>query len=213
MLHGAFGSKQDLVQLANCLKSVECILLDLPFHDQNSTKIFTYQNLISNLEEKLKTIHYDFIFGYSMGGYLALDLALKHKIKPQKIITYGTKFQWNQNIIDSIKKVMNPSDLKIRLPQYTLELEKNFGPYWADLIQSTFELMEYISNNPLTIDSGNMLMTSVQCIVGSKDKLVSIEETKLFFSTLPQVELCSLENGYHELTKSNLQQLSGIIGF
>ena len=38
------------------------------------------------------------IFGYSMGGYVALYLAAKHPEKVTRIFTLATKFDWNEDI-------------------------------------------------------------------------------------------------------------------
>ncbi|MBK6838777.1 MAG: alpha/beta fold hydrolase [Bacteroidetes bacterium] len=38
------------------------------------------------------------VFGYSMGGYIALHLALRHPEQFKGIITFGTKLDWSPEV-------------------------------------------------------------------------------------------------------------------
>ncbi len=99
LLHGALGSKKQFSNLKPLLEEkFELFQLDFDGHgDGKDTKHFSIELFTENLraflfENELKAIN---IFGYSMGGYVALNLAIKHPELVNKIVTLGTKFDWN----------------------------------------------------------------------------------------------------------------------
>ncbi|MEO0403965.1 MAG: alpha/beta hydrolase, partial [Bacteroidota bacterium] len=112
LLHGALGSKEQLEGIAKELSGkfkVHSInfgghggyATDHPFSiDFFTDEVFQY------LEKyKLEQVS---IFGYSMGGYVALNLASKQPKKVERIVTYGTKFNWSTETSAKEVKMLNP---------------------------------------------------------------------------------------------------------
>ena len=96
LLHGALGSKQQFDPILKGLEaSFEVHTMNFDGHGRHaSSREFSMQFFAENVMDYLKkhsieTIH---LFGYSMGGYVALQLALIEPLKVKSIITLGTKF-------------------------------------------------------------------------------------------------------------------------
>lgn len=93
LLHGAIGTKSLLINLANELeKHFEVHLLDFSGHGTSQTdKDFSIELFSNDLLKYVKQFpdkkfH---IFGYSMGGYVALYSELYHPGTLLSVYTYG----------------------------------------------------------------------------------------------------------------------------
>src|SRR5689334_18463481 len=95
LLHGAVGSADQLFSLKEKLASRYRIHVpEFPGHGQTvSEEAFSIELFVSYLVDYCKTEKLErvSIFGYSMGGYVALTLALQHPELIEKIITLATK--------------------------------------------------------------------------------------------------------------------------
>src|SRR5690606_24344812 len=115
LLHGALGSSEQFLPLQEILSSDrEVFTMDFEGHGKSESKgnftieLFT-QNVIDFLKEN-KILKVD-IFGYSMGGYVALNLASNYTDLAGKIITLGTKFDWPTAFAEKEIKMLNPHQI------------------------------------------------------------------------------------------------------
>ncbi|MFB0925641.1 MAG: alpha/beta hydrolase, partial [Vicingaceae bacterium] len=111
LLHGAIGAKDQLEPLKKILsKKFNVYSFSFSGHgcfgsfQEFNIKQFTEDTLSFISTNNLKEV---FIFGYSMGGYVALNLAKEHPDKVAQIITLGTKFKWNPEIAAKEVKMLN----------------------------------------------------------------------------------------------------------
>ena len=100
LLHGALGTKKQLDKLSHLLSSkFNVYSLDFDGHGSKvSGKEFSMELFKNNvvdfiLEHGIEKTH---VFGFSMGGYVALNLAKTHPHLISNIVTLGTKFNWSQ---------------------------------------------------------------------------------------------------------------------
>ncbi|MBO9573200.1 MAG: alpha/beta fold hydrolase, partial [Chitinophagaceae bacterium] len=128
MLHGAIGASSQLQHIAGLLSpKYEIHLFDFPGHggkglNEENFSIELFANaVVSFLEEqKIKQVN---IFGYSMGGYVALYLARHHPELINKIITLGTKFHWNKETAANEVKMLDPEKIAVKVPSFAKALE------------------------------------------------------------------------------------------
>lgn len=127
LLHGALGSKQQFAELKKQL-SDEFELYDLNFdgHGGSTTDeafsiaLFTQNALAFMDAQGLEQVA---IFGYSMGGYVALNMALKHPNRVRQIITLGTKFDWTIESASREVKMLNPAVIEAKVPHFAQKLK------------------------------------------------------------------------------------------
>ncbi|HRH61858.1 MAG TPA: alpha/beta fold hydrolase [Bacteroidia bacterium] len=118
------------------------------------------------------------IFGYSMGGYLALYLAAKHPNKLGKIMTLATKFNWTPAIAEAEVKFLNPEKTKEKVPAFANYLHQLHGNKWEQLMLHTAKLMLQLgTKNLLTEAFLKEVLNEVKITRGEFDKMVSQEET------------------------------------
>jgi len=85
--------------------------------------------------------------GYSMGGYVALYLALMQNNLIHNIVTLGTKFNWSKEAVDKETKLLNPEIMLEKIPAYAKTLETKHGSHWKELVIKTAGMMNDIGNN------------------------------------------------------------------
>jgi pimeloyl-ACP methyl ester carboxylesterase len=99
LLHGALGSLKSFEHIIPHLsKDFNVIAPDLKWHGKRSQtdSDFSMLDLVADFEyllqkENIQSAH---VFGFSMGGYVALSLALKKPELFKSIMTLGTKLDW-----------------------------------------------------------------------------------------------------------------------
>lgn len=205
-IHGAFGAAKDLIPLTTQCKGVKVKLISLPFHGSEAGQAFRYQSLKEALKQKLQDEEDFSIFGYSMGGYLALDLASEGAIQPHSITTYGTRFFWTKELVQRIEGIMTPESLRMNLPEYAEELEAMHGDTWPVVIESTLKLMNDLIHYPLHLNKLNLIKAQTSLFIGDRDILTNLEETKSVSET---IQSCGYKviAGEHDIKKLQLSSL------
>src|SRR6266403_2658875 len=103
LLHGAIGAKDQLEPLAKELSALGHQTYSFNFSGHGQTPFqnsFGIQQFADELLEFVVKSHLirPLVFGYSMGGYVALYLASQKPGLFSEIITLGTKFEWSPEI-------------------------------------------------------------------------------------------------------------------
>jgi 2-succinyl-6-hydroxy-2,4-cyclohexadiene-1-carboxylate synthase len=91
LLHGFMGSSVDFYPAISTLSQhFHCICVDLPGHGQ--TPIIDDRDFVSTAEQILEIAPHSHLLGYSLGGRLALYLALHYPDRWQKVILESASF-------------------------------------------------------------------------------------------------------------------------
>jgi pimeloyl-ACP methyl ester carboxylesterase len=217
LLHGALGSSKSFDGIIQYLqRNYNLIVPDLNWHGSRAeaNASFTMDDLANDLEavfqhHKIQSAH---VFGFSMGGYVALTLA---KLKPQyfkSIMTLGTKLDWNPQQAEQESKMLNPDKIKEKVPQFAKYLEGLHGKNWNYLCMQTAEMMIDLGNNPiLTTENISTIEIPVRLGLGDRDNMVSLDETISFFKTLLNGELQVFPKCSHPIEKINSDLLAQAI--
>jgi len=217
LLHGALGSSEDLVSLENALKKENLKVYTFSFSGHGKTPFkdkFGIEQFVKELEGfiKEKKLSELTVFGYSMGGYVALFLASQQNDLIQKIITLGTKFDWSKNSVDKETKMLDPKIISEKVPAFAKALETKHGEVWNDLLLKTADLMREIHEKEfLTTELLKGLQIPALLGLGDKDQMVSLEETTGVFKLLPNAAMFMLPKTKHQLESANLNLLSKVI--
>lgn len=159
-------------------------------------------------ENNLKDV---FIFGHSMGGYVALCYALKNPENVNSIITLGTKFDWSEEQAIKESKMLNPDTILEKIPQYAQALEKQHGTKWKQLLPAVADLMINLGENPRLKNNLATINIPVQIMVGDKDNMVTIEESTDVYRALPNAKLVVLPDTKHPMDKVRPNLLLSLI--
>ena len=217
LLHGALGSKAQLDTLKDLLTpNFEVYTFNFEGHgvDNTSNKPFSIDLFTDNVIQFLtsNTIESISIFGYSMGGYVALNLAAKSPDLVTEIITLGTKFNWTEASATQEAKLLNPDTIEDKVPAFANSLNNIHGSNWKEVVSKTATMMLGLGKNKTLTDKRlQSIQRKTLITIGDKDKMVSIEESQKSASLLPNGTLQIIEGFPHAIEKINQKQLSTII--
>lgn len=217
LLHGALGCKSQMQDLADRLSPYyHTYLLDFESHglkSGNEHKI-SIPEMAIELETFIKKskLSKPFVFGYSMGGYVALYHAFLYPDRFEKIMTLATKFDWNPESTLKATKQLDPKLIMEKVPAFAALLEQRHGTEWISLVNKTAELMQGLSRETDLSDI-RLAQIDTHCILclGDQDQMVSQEETHWAASHLKHSTRLILEQTSHPLEKVNLELLTKII--
>src|SRR4051812_20481263 len=183
LLHGALGSKEQFAALEETLAGkFKTHSLNFSGHGRRpshqhaiTTQNFTHEVLDWMNEHYIKRID---IFGYSMGGYVALWLARFYPERVGKIFTLGTKLKWNEDEATKEIKLLNPEKVVEKVPAFAQSLAERHGEHeWKSVMSKTALLMRDLAHTHLTDQDFIKISSPVLLSRGSDDNMVSFEET------------------------------------
>jgi pimeloyl-ACP methyl ester carboxylesterase len=214
LLHGALGSKSQLEPIRELLTSKGFTVYSMnfsghsgeAFHEDFGIEIFA-EDIFTFLEKhNLKKID---IFGYSMGGYVALWLAYHHPEKVGKVVTLGTKFDWSVDSALKETQKLNPDKIIEKVPAFARILETRHAPHdWRVLLNRTSEMMMKLGHQPLLneaivkkIDQPTLIM------LGDLDDMADLNYSKLIAQALPNGKFILLTNTHHPIERVHRDEL------
>lgn len=217
LLHGALGEASQMEALKTVLENkFKVYIPEFDGHGKksnstNSLDIDAMSDELNSFIENELLIN-PIVFGYSMGGYVALNHALKYPHKIVKIITLATKFEWNPESSAKESQLLNPDQMELQIPAFCEILKQRHGNDWKQLVIKTAEMMLQLGQNPvLTTSNLNRVTIPVLVCLGEKDKMVSLEESQKAVASLKQARLQILPDTPHPFERVNMNQLATII--
>jgi esterase/lipase len=215
LLHGALGSKEQLNELEKKLFSdFRIYKMNFSGHGgekipdvQFSIKLFSNELVKFISENNLQGID---IFGYSMGGYIALHASLNNPGLINKIFTIATKFDWNEETSKKEAGMLNSDKIEGKIPAFAEQLKQRHSPQdWKQVLNKTAEMMLNLGKNPELKESDfAKISNEVLISVGDKDNMVSIEETKNASKKIPNARFLLFENTPHPIEKISTDLLA-----
>ncbi len=139
------------------------------------------------------------LFGFSMGGYVALYLAATLPERVERVVTLGTKMDWTPEGAAREVKMLDPDTIDAKVPAFGATLRARHGdPGWRNNLAATASMMTGLGNAPLLTDE---LLATIRCpvriTVGDRDRMVSIEESIAAYRAIPESELVVLPSTTH----------------
>lgn len=214
ILHGAIGSKEQFELLKKQLENQYCIHF-INFSGHGGEAFKTSFNIAQFADDVLVYLNQQHIssidiFGYSMGGYVALYLAKNVPDRINKIITLGTKFSWTPEIAQQEIKMLDAEKIEEKIPAFAELLKSRHTPNnWKEVLAKTAEMMlEMGQNNPLTINDYKTILHQVKIGLADQDEMVTLEETMAVANAIPNALVYQLHNSKHPIEKVDMQQLT-----
>ncbi len=217
LLHGALGAAELMRPLAQQLEgSCEVHALNFsghggkPFQGEFSIPHFAREVLQYMDEHELK---HPAIFGFSMGGYVALYLASQHPERVSKVVTLSTKFNWSPEIAAREARLLDADKIKEKVPQFADALQKRHQPQaWEEVVQRTRQLLLGLGEQPV-LKQETLLQIAQPVIVGwgALDNMVSLEESREAAAHFPQGRLKVFGDTPHPIEKVDSRMLAAFL--
>lgn len=214
LLHGALGAASTLHPLQQLLEAdFNVHTLNFRGHGGSQTPLGPFrielfaEDILRYLDQhQLQQVD---IFGYSMGGYVALYLALQHPDRVGRIFTLATKFAWSPETAAKEVKMLQPEKVQEKVPAFAAALARRHQPNeWQEVMRRTADMMQHLGSYPmLTEETLPRIPVPVRVSVGDRDNMVSLQETAWAYRHLPNASLQVFPGTHHPLEKVNLGQL------
>lgn len=218
LLHGAIGSKQQLQELADILED-KYIVHTISFSAHGGTHIseepfsieLFAEEVLNYLQEN--NIAQTTVFGYSMGGYVALYLAKYYPQKINKVITLATKFYWDEEIAAREIKMLDADLIQKKLPAFAQQLQQRHAPQdWKIVLEKTKEMMLNLGKkSPLQLNDYALVEAPCLLLLGDRDKMISMEETVKVYKQFPNAQFGMLPDTPHPIEQVDVNTLSYFI--
>jgi len=206
LCHGALGAKDQFEEL-EALLSPTFRVHRFNFSGHGGVPIpeegFSMENFALDILHYLneQEIEQADIFGYSMGGYAALTLALQHPNRVRRIATLGTKMAWNPETAAHEQRYLQPSVIEEKIPDFANMLATRHAPVnWKKVVRHSAQMMLDLGNSPvLDQESFEQIQQPVSIGIGALDRMVSREESQQVVEWLPNGTLQVYEHFKHPI--------------
>jgi pimeloyl-ACP methyl ester carboxylesterase len=206
LLHGALGHSGHFDALAEKLSPhFKVHTFDFighgasPLSDEPLT-IDTYVQQLQAYCDRMQ-LQQPYIFGYSMGGYVALCYAARNPGGIGSVLTLATKFAWTPEGAAREAQMLQPDKIMEKVPQFAQQLAAMHGSEkWRLLLPEVAHLMQKLGDRPLLQATELQAISApVQLMVGDRDAMVTLEETKETAKLLPNARWAVLPGTKHPL--------------
>jgi len=214
LLHGAIGSKDQWQPIIPLLED-RFVLHPINFPGHGNTTLpeadFSIPLFVTSVLHYLneQQIEKASVFGYSMGGYVAISLAKQFPERINRIITLGTKINWNET--EAAKEIakLQPDIIQAKIPAFAEQLSnRHQAAGWKTVLAQTANLIKDLGNNQyLSNTEWSGFSTPTILMLGDKDKMVTLEETVALQKQLPNAQLAVLPDTPHPIEQVNLSLL------
>ncbi|HMR88567.1 MAG TPA: alpha/beta hydrolase, partial [Saprospiraceae bacterium] len=215
LLHGALNTSTQFASLSQKLEPYfDVHTLDFSGHGQVAFGgAMDMKVLVRDISQYLEQIDAEtcHIFGYSMGGYAALSFASNKPEKLGKIITLGTKWDWDPTTSAKEVAMLDPEVMVEKVPSYVEKLQAMFGENnWINVVRNTAALMLDLGHGGgMVEDNFKTIETKVLILRGAEDKMVSAESSKDVASWLRNATYAEIDGAPHPLEKVDVDVLVG----
>jgi pimeloyl-ACP methyl ester carboxylesterase len=217
-LHGALGAKSQLAPLAAALQpDYVTHVLDFDGHGQTpfqdttfSIPVFANQVIAYLNENNLAMVH---LFGYSMGGYVAMFLARHFPERVGQVITMATKYNWNEATAAKEVRLLHPATIQEKVPAFAAMLKERHGlENWEAVLHATSQMMLDLGKNPPLLAADYAAIPNpCMLMMGDQDNMVSFQETIEVYKTLPNARFAVLPATPHAFEKVDIALLCTMI--
>jgi pimeloyl-ACP methyl ester carboxylesterase len=219
LLHGALGAAPQLAPLAAALESEHAVhLVELEGHGDTpaTSASFDIGRFAENVRAAMRErdLARAALFGYSMGGYVALHLAAESPELVTSVMTLGTKLAWTPEVAAREVSRLDPATMRAKVPKFAALLEQRHAGAggFESVLAKTAALMTSLGERPL-VDATLLarLAQPVRLMVGDRDTVVSIEETAAAMRSIPRGELGVLPNTPHPIEQVRVPLLAAAL--
>lgn len=217
LLHGALGTESQFDRLLPLLNtSYQVFTMTFEGHgSQSGGGVFAIDAFAKNVRDYLdkKDLKRVTVFGYSMGGYVALRLASMGDKRVERILTLGTKFDWSMETAEKETSLLQPEKIQLKIPHFAAKLASDHPAIgWENVVRKTAEMMMGLANGLRMEESDLRRVTiPVHLGLGSQDHMVSLSETQNAQLLLSSADITILDGMKHAIEAANPEDIADFI--
>lgn len=213
LLHGALGSRRQMDELATLLKAnFNVHAFNFPGHggrplpEEYTMRLFVEDLAQFILDRRLQGTD---VFGFSMGGYVALLLSMEKPDLIGKVMTLGTKFDWTPESAERESLFLDPDKIAVKVPDFAAMLAQRHAPQdWRLVVKRTHDLILRLGNGEAQTMSKFKLKQPVRITRGELDHMVTEKESKFISDRQPFGSYDTIIGFRHPLEQVEMEALS-----
>ncbi len=149
------------------------------------------------------------LFGYSVGGYVALHAARRHPDRFRAFATLAAKYVFDESAVEHVVHLSQPERLARPEIGRKPEMERAHGVHnWEKVALNTCELFRRLGERPPLGDEDLKRINVPALIVsGDRDPLVPAAESRRLAELLPFARLALFPGAAHPLRQVPLDQV------
>ena len=203
LVHGALGDPKEFNSISPLFTDkYEVHIYEIPHHGnyKDSKVPFEIKALVRDFLGFLEKIGPSYIYGFSLGGYIALAAAQESEANIKGIVTQGTKFNWTKESALKETAGLNVAFLSTKAEGFYNYLLELHGEYLASLLEKTSSFMTLLGESPIISYESVQNITIPVCLTrGGKDRMVSEAETHEISQALPNGRYFEVPHMIHPL--------------
>jgi pimeloyl-ACP methyl ester carboxylesterase len=214
LLHGALGDAEQLAPLAGRMSGTRRVVV-LEFEGHGTTplrgrplRIESFAAAVVDAMDRGGIERAD-LFGYSMGGYVALFLAAMAPDRVARVATLATKIAWTPDVAVRESAMLDAAVIREKVPRFAAALAaRHTATGWDVLLSHTAELLHELGERPrVTNELLSAVTQPVRIAVGDRDATVTLEECASAARQLPNGELEVYPRTAHAFEKAPLDRV------
>jgi methylmalonyl-CoA epimerase len=218
LLHGAAGSTAlETTPLMRKLEATFRVLaVDFTGHGQSSMPDdpeFTADLFADNARAALDHFGVEAadVFGFSMGGNMALQTARRHPDRVRRLAVHGANVAWNDDLVDAMVSRLNADVIASRQPATARRLAAAHSD-WKQLFAATQDFVEQLpALTQEMLDASAALDHPVLVSAVDEDDLFPLETPLTLHRQLPNARLAILPGRRHALPDAPLSHLADLL--
>lgn len=212
VVHGALGSAAQMQPVVDALiassRFAQVVSVELPGHGRTpgGDEAFDMTLFADTLRATVARTNggRPIVFGYSMGGYIALLLEAQSPGTLGGIVTLGTMLRWTPEIAAHAAGRLDPAVLRAKVPAFATLLETRHAEAggWERVLAQTVSLLRQLgADAPLTDRTLSNISCPVHLLVGTRDDTLTFEETAHAASIMPNARASQLADVPHPIER------------
>lgn len=216
LLHGALADHHQFDSLRPHLEAFPCLEApDFGGHgDRPLQGSFAPQTFVAELLALLDARGWSQVdlFGYSLGGYVALMLAQQAPTRVRRIHTLATKLIWTAESAERETRFLDPDKLSAKVPSFAAQLERTHTAFgWRELLGATAAMMHELAHRAPLDEGLEQIAQPVMLAVGDRDTTAGVEDTVRTWRRLPNAFLQVIPGLPHPFEKAEPARVASSI--
>jgi pimeloyl-ACP methyl ester carboxylesterase len=216
LLHGAAGCTQ--LETAALLRRLEphyrVLALDFSGHGASeSPRAFSTDLFVDNARAALDDADVEraHVFGFSMGGYMALHLAHLHPDRVRRLAVHGTNIEWGEARVEAMHRRLHVEAILARRPELAEQLAA-LHTDWKQLFRRMRAFVaELPDQSPAMIEAVSDIEHPTLVSAVDEDDLFSLDVPIGLHGLLPNSHLALIPGRRHALQDVNIDTLAPLL--
>ncbi|WP_084696289.1 methylmalonyl-CoA epimerase [Salisaeta longa] len=214
LLHGAAGSVE--TELAGLIHRLEAhfrvVAVDFSGHGQSpfAKAPFGPDLFVANARAALDAFDIDtaHVFGFSMGGYMALEYAFRHPKRVRRLAMHGTTVSWDAALVRGMQRRLRPD----AVPSPVAASLDTAHTDWRRLFQTMHDWVPALPEASDTMQAHAQALRVPALVSGNdRDDLFPLRDVLALHDAVPDSRLAVVPSARHGLQNGPTKLLADVL--